>query len=516
MTDWTSGYVAEIDYTHGYYRELAPGLIDLALLMAGCQPPERRPRRYLELGFGQGLSANIHAAAAPGEFWGADFNPAHAANARRLAERSGADAHFFDDSFQDLLARDDLPRFDYILLHGVWSWVSDDNRRAIIEILRRRLAVGGAVYISYNTLPGWAGGMPLRHILSLHAETAGSEAQGVVGRIDGAIAFGAKLAEVEARYFAASPTAKGRLDAIAGQNRNYVAHEYFNRDWAPMYFSDLHGWLGEAKTAYACPAGLLDQLDGFNLTAAQQEVLRGIPYSVLRETVRDFMLNQQFRRDIHVRGGRRLSGLEQSERLNAVAITLVVAEADVTLEVDAGLGKVGLKPEIYQPVIDALASDDGRPKPLAELGAAASLANLPQGALMETVAVLVGAGHAHPVQSQADQELAAPRCRALNEALIDQARHSGDVACLASPVIGAGVPLGRFEQMFLGARARGLKTASEWAKDAWAVLAGQNQAIIKDGQVLQGPEANLKELDAQAQALAGRKLPVLKRLGVVD
>ena len=92
-------------------------------------------------------------------------------------------------------------------------------------------------------------------------ETVGSSAQGVVGRIGGSIAFGSKLAEVEARYFAANPTAKARLDAIAGQNRNYVAHEYFNRDWAPMYFSEAHAWLADAKTSHH---GLLG---GFNTHA---------------------------------------------------------------------------------------------------------------------------------------------------------------------------------------------------------------------------------------------------------
>ena len=86
--DWTSGYVAEIDYTHGYYRELAPGLIDFALLLSGHEPPDRSSMRYLELGYGQGLSANIHAAAVAGEVWGADFNPAHAANAQSLAHHA--------------------------------------------------------------------------------------------------------------------------------------------------------------------------------------------------------------------------------------------------------------------------------------------------------------------------------------------------------------------------------------------------------------------------------------------
>ena len=49
--NWTSGYVAEIDYTYGYYRELQPGLIDYALLLAGQKPirtlTEREPLHYL-------------------------------------------------------------------------------------------------------------------------------------------------------------------------------------------------------------------------------------------------------------------------------------------------------------------------------------------------------------------------------------------------------------------------------------------------------------------------------------
>jgi SAM-dependent methyltransferase len=514
--DWTSGYVAEIDYTHGYYRELAPSLLDMAMLISGHEPPQRSGRRYLELGFGQGLSANIHAAATPIEFWGADFNPTHTANAQSLARQAGSGAHFTDDSFADMAARDDLPEFDYIVLHGVWSWVSDDNRRAIVEIIRKRLKVGGAVYLSYNTLPGWAVGMPLRHMMTLHAETVGSDAQGVVGRIDGSIAFGGKLAEVEARYFAANPTAKGRLDAIAGQNRNYVAHEYFNRDWAPMYFSDVHAWLADAKTTYACAAGLLDQLDGFNLTAPQQEVVNGIPYVVLRETVRDYMLNQQFRRDVLGRGARRLTMLERQERLWAMSVTLVVPTNDITLEVEAGVGKVNLRPDIYNPIVEALAADRCSAKRIGDLAVHPTLAALPPGALIEGLAVLVGAGRAHPTQSETDRATAAPRCQSLNAALIDRARYGGDVAWLASPVIGGGVQVGRFEQMFLGARARGLKSATEWATDAWQTLLKQGQAIIKDGAILQGADANLRELDSQAQSLAGKRLELLQRLQVVE
>ncbi len=494
--DWTSGYVAEIDYTHGYYRELAPGLIDYALILGGFEPPNRTSMRYLELGYGQGLSVNIHAAACPGEFWGTDFNPAHAANAQGLAQISQSGARFFDDSFSDLVEREDLPEFTYIALHGVWSWVSDENRKAIVEIIRRKLKVGGVCYNSYNTLPGWAMAMPLRHIMSLHAETAGSDVQGVVGRIDASITFGTKLAEVGARYFSANSGAKGRLEAIAGQNRHYLAHEYFNRDWTPMYFSDAHDWLSGAKLGYSCPAAALDHMDGFNLSQPQREILNDIPYSVLRETVRDYMVNQQFRRDLYTRGARKLSALERLERMHQQRVTLIVDPDDIAFEVEAGLGKISLRKDIYAE----------RPK----------IAALSPGALTEAVAVLIGSGRAHPAQSQEDTAAAKPRTDRLNAHVIARSRISGDINCLASPVLGGGVSVGRFEQMFLGERAKGRTSPKEWAKGAWEILQKQNQAIIKDGAILQGAEANLEELNKQAVVMHDKRLAQLQRLGVVD
>lgn len=103
MSDWTAGYVAEIGYTHGYYRELSPVMLQLAMLTQGIHATRGAPLRYLELGFGQGLSLAIHAAACPGEYWGTDFNPAHAANARELVDAAGVKARILDASFVSAL-----------------------------------------------------------------------------------------------------------------------------------------------------------------------------------------------------------------------------------------------------------------------------------------------------------------------------------------------------------------------------------------------------------------------------
>lgn len=513
--EWTSGYRADIDYTHGYYRELAPGLIDFSLLLAGLEPPNRSSKmNYLELGYGQGLTFNIQAAAAPGNYFGTDFNPVHAANAQMMARTSGADAYVFDESFGEMLARDDLPPMDYIVLHGIWSWVDEENRKIIVDSIRKRLKVGGTLYFSYNTFPGWATAMPLRHLMSLHSQMAGTEVQGMVGRIEGSIAFGNKLAEVNARFFQANPLAKGRLDSIAGQNRNYLAHEYFNTYWTPMYFSELNDWLSEAKVSYACPSGAIDHLDGFNFTPAQREVMNSMPAGVLRETVRDYLINQQFRRDLFTRGARRLAPLERIERLNAMRLTLLGPAEDMPFEVDAGLGKIGLKPEVYKPVIDALAANNYAVKTLGQIAEDSAVSKLPPGALIETIAVLIGSGRAHPVQSDEDIATAEPRTRKLNDHLIERARISGEVSYLASPVTGSGHTVGRFEQMFISAKRRGLKKPEEWAKDAWEILTRQNQSLIKDGQVMKTAEENITELTSQAKAFADKRLPVLERLKV--
>jgi len=134
MTDWTSGYVADIGYTYGYYGELNPTRIKLAFLNAGLAFPE--VGTACELGFGQGVSTNFHAAAAVTSWHGTDFNPSQAGFAQELARICGSGAHLFDEAFDAFCTRD-LPDFDYIGLHGIWSWISDENRAIIVDCIRQ-------------------------------------------------------------------------------------------------------------------------------------------------------------------------------------------------------------------------------------------------------------------------------------------------------------------------------------------------------------------------------------------
>ena len=126
MSDWTSGYIADIGYTYGYYLELNPLRVKLAFLNAGLHYPQ--VGTACELGFGQGMSTNIHAAASVISWSATDFNPSQASFAQELAATSGANTQLFDKTFAEFANHTDLPDFDYIGIHGIWSWINDENR----------------------------------------------------------------------------------------------------------------------------------------------------------------------------------------------------------------------------------------------------------------------------------------------------------------------------------------------------------------------------------------------------
>ena len=113
MVDWTSGYISDIDYTYGYYPELNPLHTKLAFLNAGILTPSNN-LHACELGYGQGLSVNIHAAASSALWTGTDFNPSQAGYAQELASASQSNAQLYDEAFADFTQRNELPDFDYI------------------------------------------------------------------------------------------------------------------------------------------------------------------------------------------------------------------------------------------------------------------------------------------------------------------------------------------------------------------------------------------------------------------
>lgn len=512
MENWAEGYVSEVGYTFGYYGELNPLRLRLALLYGGLALPA--VTHACELGFGQGLTVNIHAAASGVSWHGTDFNPAQAGLAQELAAASGTVAGLHDESFAEFCGRPDLPDFDFIALHGIWSWVSETNRATIKDFIRRKLRPGGVVYVSYNTMPGWSSSAPVRKLLSEYADTALAKGQAPAERIDGALAFVDRMLAAQPAYLAAHPDLAQRIAALKTQDRHYLAHEYFNENWQPMYFSDVARALGEAKLAYAGSARYLDHIDILNLSPAQHGVLSQVADPALRQTMRDFMVNQQFRKDYWVKGARRLAPFDQSEALRQQRVVLVVHRGDVKLVANGAAGEAKLNAEVYVPLLDALA--DHRPRSLGELERLLAGKGVGFAQMVQALMVLVGQGKVEPAQDDETIEGVRARTDALNAHLVRKARGSGDIGFLASPVTGGGIAVLRAAQLFLWARSQGQADPAAWAQLTWNLLAARGETLMKDGKPLQSAAENVAQLTVQARAFADKQLPMLRALKVAD
>ena len=170
MSDWSSGYNVEAGYTFGYYRELSPTWLNYAATVEGYATPIGN-WRYLELGCGYGFGLILLASTFPEhDFVGVDFNPEHIAHARRLAASAGlSNIRFEEADFLDL-ARDwpeHWGQFDYIVAHGIISWLSSTVRKALYKAMGNAAAPGALVYVSYNALPGKLTNHTIQHLLRM-------------------------------------------------------------------------------------------------------------------------------------------------------------------------------------------------------------------------------------------------------------------------------------------------------------------------------------------------------------
>jgi hypothetical protein len=320
------------------------------------------------------------------------------------------------------------------------------------------------------------------------------------------------MVDAGAGYFRANPAVTERLKKLKEQNRNYLAHEYMNDSWDVMPFSQVAEQLSGAKLSFACSAHLPDLVDDINLTADARKLISGIDDVVLRQTVRDYFVNQQFRRDIFIKGSRPLPAFEQARLLREQPFMLLVQPEDRPEKVTGSLGEAGLTSEIYDPIVAALASDGFRPKSIAELGKMDGCQSFTLPQFVQALTILCGTGAAVPAHTSDVFEKVKETAQALNREVCRRAEYSSDVNYLAAPLSGNAVGANRFELLFVRALMEQQEDGAAWV---WSLLKAQGQKIVVDGNPIESEEDNLAELRKRYQEFQTRRLPVFKRLGIV-
>lgn len=499
MQAWNAGYITEVPYTYGYYRELNPLWLRFVMGLAGYRFPTSG--HACELGFGQGLSINIHASATGWHWHGTDFNPAQVAFAQELARAAGHPATLCDDAFEEFVGRPDLPNFDFIALHGIWSWIQDDSRQAILDLIRRKLNVGGVVYLSYNALPGWAPMLPVRHLLASHARSNGGPLR---ERAQQALDFCERLLATDPIYQQIAPLIKERVPALRDHPIEYLLHEYFNHQWEPQIFSGLASSLKTAKLDYACSADPFDHVEALHTTAEQQSVLAALTDPLVREDARDVMVGRSFRKDCWIKGARLLPPEERQTLIEQQRIALCSPRSAISMTVRGATREATMKEAVHEPLLEAF--EQHGPLTIGELQSRLQAQDIATSQTIEALLVLAGSGHVHPIQESTERTRRC--CHAFNSHVLAQ---NGDILqYLASPVTGGGIALDHVSRLMLQAAQSG-NELDAWVRHVWQRLDSSGRRLMKDGTALPDAASNLAELRTLAANFHDQRLPYCRR-----
>ncbi|QGN95689.1 Trans-aconitate methyltransferase [Piscirickettsia salmonis] len=360
MESYQQGYCTALPYVQHYHRELSPSFLNFICTLNNVQAPalETQAFRYCDLGCGYANSLLFSAASFPkAKFYGIDFMAEHIESAEALRTQAGIDnLKLIHDDFVDC-KKFNFEKFDYIVMHGLYSWVSEAVLKKIHAFIRRFLKPTGLVYIGYNAAPGWDS---LRSIRELLLQADGESYQEKIKKSQRLLQ---KLQNNQAQIFSDHPLLAYQLDSLTEENLHYLVHEYYHQDWQCFYATQMIERMKALKLAYAGSATLINNFDQFQFSKSQVSLIQQQKTPALQELMRDYLLNTRFRCDIYLKKVQKLSDRQKLENLMASRFSLLVTPDQIKKQISVFKGIIQI-PELVNKVTEKLVV---RAKTLSEL-----------------------------------------------------------------------------------------------------------------------------------------------------
>ncbi len=433
--------MTDIPYPPRFHPAQTQSVMALAAILnnflAQLAPREKR-FHFVDFGCGAGTAALITAAANPAwRVTGLDFNPGHIAEARETARAAGiANAQFLEvdlGGFAGSETAREMPDFDAVTMHGVWSWVSPAVQDGILRLLDQKLAPGGLCHVSYNLLTGWQGALGLQRLV----REAGMRAAGASDRQAAAGFAVARALAVAGPVSFTEGAGRAVLEQLPGKSPAYLAHEMMNAHWRPVLHGDVAARLAAAKLQFAGSAELINNVPELVFSPEQRAVLAQFGGAEMAELFKDICRPAMLRHDVFIRGGARLRLAARDEVLAGVTLGLAAEESAWRFQFPAGNAMAEMGEEFYGPILKRLQAG---PATLRELAALPDVRGQRDN-FAELIAVAIGTGHVAALPNPG-AKLDEP-CRRLNAILLQRHLASGrdEAVPLAAPALGGGVAL---------------------------------------------------------------------------
>ena len=290
----------ELGYKSYPFPFTTPAYLEAYGTLVGLKPPMAKTARVLELGATYGgniISQAMHNPEAT--FVGIELSQDQVEKGNKII----SDAKLDNVSLLqgDILNFDEsLGNFDYIIAHGFYSWISDEMKDKLLDIISHHLADNGIAYVSYNTYPGWHTMEEVRQLMLfanrgydelthkekvLRGKTVGSLVGAQILNYD-------NLKERNSKFL-------GALRSVMQKDDYYVGHDHLEPHNDPCYFYQFNDHLKAHNLSYVCDADLtLSMVRTYDDSIADKLEKLAPNSQADQEQYLDFMLDTTFRKSI--------------------------------------------------------------------------------------------------------------------------------------------------------------------------------------------------------------------------
>lgn len=291
---------SELGYKSMPFPYTTPATLEAYAALVGVSAPNPKTARVLELGATYGGNIISQALFNPdATFVGIELSQEQVEKGNEVIANAGlTNVSLVQSDIASIGS--EIGTFDYIIAHGVYSWVDDGVKDALLRLIDEHLAEDGIAYISYNTYPGWHTMEEVRQLMMfsnrdkaqfnhkekvLHGKTIGSIVGSQILKYD-------NLKERNSKFL-------GALRSVMQKDEYYVGHDHLEPNNDPVYFYQFNDHLGAHNLAYLCDADLtLSMVRSFDADIADTLDKLALNDHVAQEQYLDFILDTTFRKSI--------------------------------------------------------------------------------------------------------------------------------------------------------------------------------------------------------------------------
>lgn len=291
---------SELGYKSMPFPYTTPATLEAYAALVGVSAPNPKTARVLELGATYGGNIISQALFNPdATFVGIELSQEQVEKGNEVIANAGlTNVSLIQSDIASIGS--EIGTFDYIIAHGVYSWVDDGVKDALLRLIDEHLVEDGIAYVSYNTYPGWHTMEEVRQLMMfsnrdkaqfnhkekvLHGKTIGSIVGSQILKYD-------NLKERNSKFL-------GALRSIMQKDEYYVGHDHLEPNNDPVYFYQFNDHLGAHNLTYLCDADLtLSMVRSFDADIADTLDKLALNDHVAQEQYLDFMLDTTFRKSI--------------------------------------------------------------------------------------------------------------------------------------------------------------------------------------------------------------------------